>query len=230
MRYRQKEKTAGIETSLTCGLRDVDVVVLKQGAGRLLTPFHTHVEGTWEDLAKLWEPPCGTCSYSTSTSPPGTCGLKLGTLGQVELHPLLLPLGNSQVKMQGPVHLPPCPWAHLPTFSGDGAPQNTQGLLLAAPHPKDSLSGVEMGLLLLPGWKCQAILGDILPASVLAKIRPSPLRPSAGAAETAAAWRWGVEDGARKNLESPQQAGEGLVVGRGEWPGNRTCRGGSLGG
>lgn len=34
-----------------------------------------------------------------------------------------------------------------------------------------------------------------------------------------------MEDGARNNLESAQQAGEGLVVGRGEWPGNRTCRG-----
>lgn len=223
---RKKEKTAGIEASLTCGLRDAESVVLKQGTGRLLTPFHINVEGTWEDLAELWEPPCGTCSDSPSTSPPRTCGLKSGTLVQVEPHPTFsLPLGNNQVETQGPVRLPPRPWAHLPPFSGDGAPRSTQGLLLTAPHPKDSLPGVEMCLLLLPGWKYQAILGDILPASVLAEIRPSPLSPSAGAAETAAAWRWGVEDGARNNLESAQQAGEGLVVGRGEWTGNRTCRG-----
>lgn len=98
------------------------------------------------------------------------------------------------------------------------------------PPPKDSLSGVETCFLLLAGWKYQAILGDTLPASVLAEIRPSPLSPSATAAETAAAWRWGVENGARNILDSAQQAGEGLVVGWGEWPGNRTCRGGSLGG
>ena len=117
-----------------------------------------------------------------------------------------------------------------PPSAGMGHPRTPRGCCSRPPHPKDSLSGVEMGLLLLPGWKYQAILGDILPASVLAEIRPSPLSPSAGTAETAAVWRWGVEDGARKNLESPQQAGEGLVVGQGEWPGNRTCRGGSLGG
>ena len=115
--------------------------------------------------------------------------------------------------MQGPVYLPPHPWAHLSTFNGDGAPQNTQGLLFKPPpHPKDSL-GVETCFLLLAGWKYQAILGDILPARVLAKIRLSPLSPSASAAETAAAWRWGVEDGARNILDSAQQAGEGLIVG-----------------
>ena len=94
---RKKEKTAGIEASLTCGLRDAESVVLKQGTGRLLTPFHINVEGTWEDLAELWEPPCGTCSDSPSTSPPRTCGLKSGTLVQVEPHPTFsLPLGNNQ--------------------------------------------------------------------------------------------------------------------------------------
>lgn len=50
MRCGQKEKTAGIEASLTCGLRDAESVVLKQGTGCLLTLSIS----TWREPRKTW--------------------------------------------------------------------------------------------------------------------------------------------------------------------------------
>lgn len=160
------------------------------------------------------------------TSPRGTCGLKSGTLVQVEPHPTFSspwqqPGGNAGAS---PPH---SPVLGTPPFNGDGAPRSTQGLLPRPPTQRTVCLGVKCASLLLPGWKYQAILGDILPASVLAEIPAISLSPSCRRSRSRSCVEVGSGGRSQEHLESAQQAVRGCH-GQGEWPGNRTCREWSL--